>query len=282
MRRRRTGFTLLELLMALAVFSMAMALAAGAFWGVAKAWARGGEMLEQLHYGEFVMEQLVTALRGAAWFPSKPSAFGFWLEPGAASWVTSGSAFLPLDSPLRNGLHRVAIGMDSAAGERGLVVRAWPHLMDDMDQRDATPMLASAQVAAFDCEWYDFEMDTWSRKWEETNSLPKLVRVTLTMKRRAEFKEELELQRVVELEVAPDLPGRERRSRTTREAPTKNEGARGDLPGGQSAAAARRPDRSGAAVTNRAQFGRTTNAPGWRQPRDRPTVDWQLQRGSRP
>ena len=282
MRRRRTGFTLLELLMALAVFSMAMALAAGAFWGVAKAWARGGEMLEQLHYGEFVMEQLVTALRGAAWFPSKPSAFGFRLEPGAASWVTSGSAFLPLDSPLRNGLHRVAIGMDSAAGERGLVVRAWPHLMDDMDQRDATPMLASAQVAAFDCEWYDFEMDTWSRKWEETNSLPKLVRVTLTMKRRAEFKEELDLQRVVELEVAPELPGRERRSRTTREAPTKNEGARGDLPGGQSAATARRPDRSGAAVTNRAQFGRTTNAPGWRQPRDRPTVDWQLQRGSRP
>jgi len=154
--------------------------------------------------------------------------------------------------------------------------------MDDMDKRDARPMLASAQVADFDCEWYDFELDTWSHKWEETNSLPKLVRVTLTMKRRAEFKEELELQRVVELEVAPDLPGRERRSRTTREAPTKNEGARGDLPGGQSAAAARRPDRSGAAVTNRAQFGRTTNAPGWRQPRDRPTVDWQLQRGSRP
>ena len=74
--KRRAGFTLVELLLALAIFSLVAAMAAGTFWSVLKAWNRGGEMLEQLHYGEFAMEQLVTALRGAAWFPSKPSAFG--------------------------------------------------------------------------------------------------------------------------------------------------------------------------------------------------------------
>lgn len=287
MQRRRTGFTLLELLVALAVFSLAMALAGGAFWGVAKAWTRGGEMLEQLHYGEFVMEQLVTALRGAAWFPSKPSAFGFWLEHGEASWVTSGSAFLPLDSPLRNGLHRVAIGMDTAEGERGLVVRAWPHLMDDMDKRDARPMLASAQVADFDCEWYDFELDTWSHKWEETNSLPKLVRVTLKMKRRQEFKEELVLQRVVELEVAPDLPAREHRDRTTRGGTGRRDAPPGEapaqqLPTRQPPADDRGLNRPGPAAATNLPPGRQRTAPAWRQPRDRPSVDWQIQRGPRP
>ena len=50
---------------------------------------------------------------------------------------------------------------------------------------------------------------------EETNSLPKLVRVTLKMEKRKNFDEELELQRLVELEVAPELPGRENRDRTT-------------------------------------------------------------------
>ena len=157
-RQRRAGFTLVELLLALAIFSLVAAMAAGTFWSVLKAWNRGGEMLEQLHYGEFAMEQLVTALRGAAWFPSKPSAFGFWLENGKASWVTSGSAFLPPDSPLINGLHRISVSVDSVGGARGLVVRAWPHLTDP---------------------------------------------------------EELELQRVVELEVAPELPGRENRDRST-------------------------------------------------------------------
>ena len=214
-RNKRGGFTLIELLVALVIFSLAAAIAAGTFWSVTKAWTRGGEMLEQLHYGEFAMEQLVTALRGAAWFPSKPEAFGFWLERDKASWVTSGTAFLPPDSPLRNGLQRLSVTGEAAAGERGLVVRARPHLTEDADENDAEPWLVCPEAEEFTCEWYDFDVDSWSTDWEETNSLPKLVRVTLKMKKRAEFDEELELQRLVELEVAPDLPGRERRDRTT-------------------------------------------------------------------
>jgi len=69
LRNPRVGFTLIEMLVALAIFSLAAAMAAAAFWSVTKAWNRGGEMLEQLHYGDFTMEQLVTAMRGAAWFP---------------------------------------------------------------------------------------------------------------------------------------------------------------------------------------------------------------------
>ncbi len=214
-RKQRAAFTLIELLVALAIFGLVAALAAGTFWGVVRAWNRGGELLEQLHYGEFAMEQLVTALRGAAWFPSKPEAFGFWLDNGEASWVTSGSAFLPPDSPLINGLHRLSVGMDSVGGERGLVVRAWPHLAEEEDLRAAEPWLICPEAADFDCEWYDFESEDWSRDWEETNSLPKLVRVTLKMKPRETFDEELELQRVVVLEVAPAVPGRESRDRTT-------------------------------------------------------------------
>jgi prepilin-type N-terminal cleavage/methylation domain-containing protein len=214
-RRRKFGFTLIELLVALAIFSLVAAMAAGTFWSVLKAWNRGGELLEQLHYGEFAMEQLVTAMRGAAWFPSKPSAFGFWLESDKASWVTSGTAFLPPDSPYQNGLHRISVTADAVGGERGLVVRAWPHLSEDMDENDAEPWLVCPGVDQFKCEWYDFETDAWSTDWEETNSLPKLVRFTLKMEKRKNFDEELELQRLVELEVAPDLPGRENRDRTT-------------------------------------------------------------------
>ena len=212
-RRNQRGFTLIELLVALVIFSLAAAIAAGTFWSVTKAWTRGGEMLEQLHYGEFAMEQLVTALRGAAWFPSKPEAFGFWLERDKASWVTSGTAFLPPDSPLRNGLHRLSVTVDSAAGERGLTVRAWPHLTEDADENDAEPWLVCPEAEEFSCEWYDFDTETWSTDWDYTNSLPKLVRVTLKMKKRKEFDEELELQRLVELEVAPDIPDRVRRDR---------------------------------------------------------------------
>ena len=247
-RNKRLGFTLIELLVALAIFSLAAAIAGGAFWSVTKAWTRGGEMLEQLHYGEFAMEQLVTALRGAAWFPSKPEAFGFWMERDQASWVTSGTAFLPLDSPLRNGLHRVSVSVESVQGEDGLAVRAWPHLAEDVDAGDAEPWMISSEVEEFECEWYDFDADAWSQDWEETNSLPKLVRVTLTMKKRKEFDENLQLQRLVELEVAPEIPARENRDRTTdvgggEAAPT------GETPAGTNAAPA---ESTGGKVTLRA------------------------------
>ena len=214
-RGKRSGFTLVEVLLALSIFTLVTSMAAAAFWAVMKAWNRGGEMLEQLHYGDYAMEQLVSALRGAAWFPSKPAAFGFQMESGKAVWTTSGTAFLPPDSHFRNGLHRMSVTVDTAQGERGLVVRAWPHLAEEDGERDAEAWLVCPEVDEFSCEWYDFDVDAWSQDWEETNSLPKLIRVTLTMKKRENFDESLELQRLVELEVAPELPGRERRDRTT-------------------------------------------------------------------
>ena len=228
-RNRRAGFTLIELLLALAIFSLASVMAASTFWSIMKAWNRGGEMLEQLHYGEFAMDQLVTALRGAAWFPSKPEAFGFRLEDDGGtgstaenkvSWVTSGTAFLPPDSPFQHGLHRLSVTVEGSGEERGLVVRAWPHLADpeEFDENDAEPWRVAPGVDGFSCEWYDFDEERWTQEWEgedKTNSLPKLLRVTLTMQERKEFDENLVMQRLVELEVAPDIPGREHRDRTT-------------------------------------------------------------------
>lgn len=222
--RKQKGFTLIELLVALAIFSLVAAMAGGAFWGIMKAWNRGGELLEQLHYGEFAMDQLVTAMRSAAWFSSKPEAFGFWLDnrggtsktaANKISWVTSGTAFLPPDSPYQNGLHRISVTVESEGGEHGLVVRAWPHVSEEVEERDVDGWLVAPEVEGLSCEWYDFDEDSWSQDWEETNSLPKLVRLTLTMKKRKEFDENLELQRLVVLEVAPDLPGQESRDRTT-------------------------------------------------------------------
>jgi prepilin-type N-terminal cleavage/methylation domain-containing protein len=251
-RSRKKGFTLIELLLALVVFSLAVAMAAGAFWSILRTWNRGGELLEQLHYGEFAMEQLVTALRGAAWFPSKPSAFGFWLDDRGGtsasaaneiSWVTSGSAFLPPDSPLQNGLHRISITVEGSGPDRSLVVRAWPHLTESEDVRpsqiESRPVVP--QVEGFFCEWYDFEEDRWSQDWETTNSLPKLLRVTLTMQKRKDFDERLQLRRMIPLEVAALLPGTERRDRSQAPGRGRGGGEGGEGGGGGAPAEETRP-----------------------------------------
>ena len=224
---RRAGFTLLELLLALSIFTLVAGMAAGSFWSITRTWNRANDLLENLHYGEFAMDQLVAALRGAAWFSSKPEAFGFWLDDNGGnsdraaneiSWVTSGTAFLPPDSPLKDGLHRLSVTVESAhGGGRGLAVRAWPHLSEETDGKDVEPWIVVPDVRGFSCEWYDFEEDGWSQDWEETNSLPKVLKVSLTMEPREKDGDPVTLRRIVELEVAPDLPGGEKRDRTTQD-----------------------------------------------------------------
>jgi len=222
----RRGFTLLELLLALSIFTLAMAMAGGSLWSILRAWRRGGDMLDSLHYGEYVLSQLEGAVRSAAWFPSKPETFGFVLEDDGGTsdsaanritFTTGSGAFLPPESPLAGGLHRLSLSVDGTGERRGLVATAYPHMVDAEDigmerKPDAEEIPVSREVQGFSCEWYDFEEEDWSQEWEETNSLPKLVRLNLVMKPRENEKEPLRLSRVVELAVAPDLPGREKRS----------------------------------------------------------------------
>lgn len=226
----RRGFTLIELLLALTIFSLAMAMAGGSLWSILRAWRRGGEMLDSLHYGEYVLTQLEGAVRSAAWFPSKPETFGFVLEDDGGTsdsaancitFTTGSGAFLPADSPLAGGLHRLSLTVSGAGERRGLVATAYPHMADAEDlgldrKPDREEIPVSREVEGFSCEWYDFEAEDWSQEWEETNSLPKLVRLNLVMKPREGEKTRLKLSRVVELAVAPDLPGRERRGSARR------------------------------------------------------------------
>ena len=216
----RRGFTLIELLLALSIFSIAMAMVGGSLWSILRAWRRGGEMLDSLHYGEYVLSQLEGAVRSAAWFPSKPETFGFVLEDdggtsdsaaNAITFTTGSGAFLPADSPLAGGLHRLSLTVSGSGASRGLVATAYPHMADAEDiglerkvEREEIPV--SREVEGFSCEWYDFEQEDWSQDWEKTNSLPKLVRLNLVMKPREGEKERLKLSRVVEHDDALGLP----------------------------------------------------------------------------
>ena len=74
-RAEQRGFTLLEVLCAVAILAMAMSVILGTFTVCIRAWERGEEALEDLHHGDYVMEQLVSSLRSAAWFGTSPGKY---------------------------------------------------------------------------------------------------------------------------------------------------------------------------------------------------------------
>lgn len=212
------GFTLLEVMVAVAITALAFAMAWSTFSAALDGWRRGTRVLDQLHRGEHVMEQLVTALRSAAFFSSRPDKYGFWLESHGGgeeaadvfSWVVSGSTLLPSDSPLAHGLYRVEVGLERDARGRGAIaVRAWPHLAEEED-RDVRgkPWIIAGDVQGLRCRVYDVEDEAWEDEWENTNSLPRLVELTLYLPPVEKYEPATTIQRLVEIPMAPPLSDR--------------------------------------------------------------------------
>ena len=213
--RGREGFTLLELLVALAILTAAFGIIWSTFSSTVKAWTRGTELLDDLHRGDFVMEQLTSALRSAAFFRTAPDKYGFWLKDRGSgddshdeiSWVTSGTAFLPPDSPLANGLHRIMVTIeDNKDGDPAVRVKAFPHLAEvDPDSVEVEEWFVSTEIKGLECKVYNQEDEDWDEEWEDTNSIPTLVSITLYMDPIEEYGDPVELKRLIEIPVAPDI-----------------------------------------------------------------------------
>ncbi len=231
----RGGFTLLEMLVALTILALAFAVIWSTFSAAVTAWQRGGDLLDGLRHGDFVAEQLVAALRSTAYFTTAPDKYGFRLENGnleypadRISWVTTSTAFMPPDSPYRDSLHRIFFSVENNdRGDPAVAIRAMPHMMDEEDADD-TPWFVSSEVKGFKCRVYDFEEESWETTWENTNSVPRLVEITLYMDPVEEYGPPVTLQRLIEIPVAPPGTNAVKMGESERE----GEGERGDETGG--------------------------------------------------
>lgn len=206
--RGRRGFTLIEVLVAVAILAMAMSLVAMIYSNTISAWRLAQGEMDELHQGDFVIEQVVGALRSAAFFPNNPKKYGFWLKDQGTqssahdeiSFVTSSSAFIPTDSPMQNSLHRLFVGTGSdKSGHEGLAIRAAPHMKKDLDPDSLDVWIVSSRVSAFDCQVYDFDTKDWTDIWENTNKIPNLVKVTMTIKPVHEDDPPLVVSRIVQI-----------------------------------------------------------------------------------
>lgn len=215
--RRRAGFTLIEVLVAVAILATAFTIIWTTFSVSLDGWRRGQLALDRLHHGDFVMEQVVSALRSAAYFPTRPGKYGFWLEDHGeqdeVSWVTSGSAFMKPEDPLARGLHRLWIGI--AANDNGddsFAVRAYAHFAEDVEPKDVDPWFISSRVKGLDCKVWNNEQEDWDDEWENTNTVPPLVQLTLFLEPAERDGAPIRVSRLVEIPVGPSTTGNVSRS----------------------------------------------------------------------
>ncbi len=222
--RRAAAFTLVEMLVAIAILAMLTVVTHMVFSTVTRAWQRGVVLTDRLQHGDFVAEQLVDALRAARWRSDKD---GFWLEeagdaPEASdviSWVKTGAALVGEESDLAKTVHRIRffVGPHGDAGRPAALFTAWGDEYlhgDDFDPEELTPVALSDKVVGFNCrvatnavpnegvQW----LDEWKGRLPDgqdlTNRLPIYVELTLYLEPPAPGEPPVEMKRCVEITVA--------------------------------------------------------------------------------
>ncbi len=216
----QSGFTLIEMVMAIMILSIMMLISFFCFNAVVQAWTAGIEVSDAMGQADYVMEQLVSGLR-SAYFPDSGISlyeYGFQLYDNgededamdSINWVKLGSALVGEDCGFAVSPHRIGIYVGGDEDERGLRATAWrvDLQLDEFDPvEDVQAIGLSSRVIAFNCRVLDKDQPekddepNWQDEWSTSNCIPKAVELTLYMEppENAEDDEPIEVKRIVRI-----------------------------------------------------------------------------------
>lgn len=208
--RRESGFTLLELLIGLALLGFILALMFGGLRLGIKSWDAGALKSEEMTrirvFESFVRRQL-SEVYPYVWKPADSQTLAFRGDPNAIYYV----GFLPGGSGGRNGLYLLSLEVERSARIQRMVLKSLPISREMRDfsgmQGVEQTVLASGIIAEgveelvfgyFGTETGQTE-PRWLTHWKDPKRLPQLVRLQVRLTSGQEWPE-----LVVALKVAGD------------------------------------------------------------------------------
>lgn len=188
------GFTLIEILLALGIFSMLIAALYSTWILVIRATIVGRGTAAQLQRERVAMTTIENSLTCIQSHQASIDYYLFDVQNGEQP-ILSFTAFLP-DSFPRSGefegstpngssyldyhLRRVTFSLQgNEQNGKDLVLRQNPVLMDMLPDEQNTPLVLAKNVTDFLVECWDTNTMDWDTAWDATNMIPPLVRVTL-------------------------------------------------------------------------------------------------------
>jgi len=180
-RHGQRGFTLLELVLALAIVGAMLAIVFGGLRVGLRAWQRGEQGAESLQHARSLSVLLAQSLGGSHAYlapatGSQPVVL-FQGEPDRVSFVTVSPPF-PLQAPIA--FTAVTFSLDEG-GQRGFAVRE-KALPSDEPFAPGTPMVVDPALTGVRFRYLRDTEGTWEDRWDgaQERGLPRAVEVTLT------------------------------------------------------------------------------------------------------
>ena len=186
--RRNSGiaFTLVEILIAIGIFSMVLAAIYSTWTAILRSSKVGLEAAAAVQRARIAGRTIEETLGSVQSFALNQNYYAFVAENGSEATLSFVSRLSP--SFPRSGkfagldVRRVTFSLESAPdGGRQLVLRQNPLLMDmDKDEKNY-PLVLAKNVKEFKTEFWDNRLQDWIDEWKQTNQLPTLVKVTLSL-----------------------------------------------------------------------------------------------------
>jgi type II secretion system protein J len=182
--RPRHGFTLVEIMIAIGIFSIIVAAIYACWSAVIRSSKVGMEAAGRAQRNRMALQSMEEALTYARMHAANPDLYWFEGISGSDARL-SFVAKLPESFP-RGGkfgglnLRRVEFSLRPGQGRRHeLVLRQAPVLMDfDVDEQNY-PLVLARDVDEMEIEFYDPQDEDWVDEWTETNMIPPLVKLSL-------------------------------------------------------------------------------------------------------
>ncbi len=205
-RRSSRAFTLVEILVAIGIFSLVLAAIYSSWTAILRASKVGLEAAATVQRSRIAVRTLEDSLLCIQSFAANARYYGFIVENGSEPSL-SFVARLPKSVP-RSGkfgdfdVRRVTFAVEPGPDySKQLVLRQNPLLTEwDIDEKEH-PLVLARYVKDLKIELWDQRANDWTDEWKQTNSIPPLVRLTLTLadRARATQRQEQEIVRYVSI-----------------------------------------------------------------------------------
>lgn len=193
--RRRSGFTILEVMLAIGIFAMILVSIYSVWTGILKASKAARSAADSAQRARIAMRTVQDALLTAQMFtanmpPQNPDPYyNFLAEMNGDFSSLSFVAHLPATFPGvgrygDNVVRRVTFTTEQGKdGGVELVMRQGPMLMTIDKEFEPYSLVLAKDVQLFMIEYWGQQKETreyeWSSEWSSTNALPKLVRIAI-------------------------------------------------------------------------------------------------------
>ena len=209
--RTRAGFTLMEVLLAVAILSIVIAGVYSTFNASLTALRRGTDASDVFQRQRIVMEALSELAQSAVFFAASPTLYTVTAtkHPGlgdSVSFVTASDAFLPPSEATAAGMRRVTISLEQDEYRRTyLAIVNQPALKPEDESKDKESLQAhviSTDVSGFYVRYRNARDGTWADTWEDANTPPSAMEFTVVFGRQGDRVPPVVITRAVDIPVA--------------------------------------------------------------------------------